>query len=106
MTGGLHGLQRTEEARTRGAQGREVLEGGGGRGGGGLKGGARGGGGSAGSPPPMVPAEGRPKNFEASILLALKVPRQNCGCQPQTLQEEEGGGQGGYPPSSYAVRPF
>ena len=65
----------------------------------------------------MVPAEGGPKIFEASILLALKAPKQNFGCQPQTLQEEEGGGegvqgeggrggQGRYPPSSCGVRPF
>ena len=37
---------------------------------------------------PMVPA----KTFEASILLAQKAPKQNFGCQPQTLEGEERGG--------------
>ena len=55
--------------------------------------------------PHMVPAE----NFEAEILSAPNAPKQNFGCQPQTLEGEEGGGVqggGGVPPSSYGVRPF
>ena len=48
--------------------------------------------------PPMVPAEGGPKSFEASIRLAPKVPKQNFGCQPPTLEGEEGGPGGGTPP--------
>ena len=44
----------------------------------------------------MVPAEGGPNIFEAYILLAPKAPKQSFGCQPQTLEGEEGGGvQGG-----------
>ena len=73
---------------------REVLEGGEGV----VRGSEGEGGGSAGPPssygPPVVPSEGGPKIFEASILLAPKVPKQTFGCQPQTLQEEEGGGEG------------
>ena len=46
----------------------------------------------------MVPAEGGHNNFEASILLVPKAPEQNLGCQPQTLEGEEGGVRGaGYP---------
>ena len=41
----------------------------------------------------MVPAEGGPKNSEASILLAPKAPKQNFGCQPQTLEGEAAMGQ-------------
>ena len=55
--------------------------------------------------PPVVPAEGGLKTFEAEILLALKAPKQNFGCQPQTLE----GGEEGVTPlldSSYRVRPF
>ena len=48
---------------------------------------------------PYGPRRRRAKNFEASILLA---PKQIFGCQPQTLQGEEGEGGG----SSYGVRPF
>ena len=35
----------------------------------------------------------------ASMLLAPKAPKQNFGCQPPTLEGEEGGGGpgGGYP---------
>ena len=66
---------------------RDVLEGGGG-GGGGLKGVGGGEGVWLGPPsslgPPRVPAE-------AQILLAPKAPKQNFGCQPQTLEGEEGG---------------
>ena len=43
----------------------------------------------------MVPAGGGPKTFEAEILLAAKAPKQNFGCQPPTLEGEEGGGLGG-----------
>ena len=32
--------------------------------------------------PPMVPTKGGPKNFEAEILLAPKVPKQNFGLSP------------------------
>ena len=34
------------------------------------------------------------EHFEASILLAPKAPKQNFGCQPQTLEAEEWGGGG------------
>ena len=40
---------------------------------------------------PYVPAKGGQKIFKASILLAPKAPKQNFGCQPQTL---EGDGMG------------
>ena len=43
------------------------------------------------------------ENYEAEVLLA---PKQNFGRQPQTLEREEGGARGGYPPSSYGVRPL
>ena len=43
----------------------------------------------------MVPAKGGQKKFKASILLALKALKQNFGCQPQTLEGEEGGGSWG-----------
>ena len=54
--------------------------------------------------PPLLP--GSPhgprrrgaKKFEASILLAPNAPKQNSGCQPQTLEGEEGGPGGGTPP--------
>ena len=65
---------------------------------GGLKGG---GGGLAGTPllpgSPYGPRRRRAKHFEASILLAPKAPKQNFGCQTQTLEGEEGGlgGEGG-----------
>ena len=53
-------------------------------------------------PPPRVPLWSPLKaGQKASILLALKAPKQNFGCQPQTLAGEEGGGGsrgGGYPP--------
>ena len=68
-----------------------------------LKGG---GGGLAGTPllpgSPYGPRRRRAESFEASIVLAPKAPKQNSGCQPQTLEGEEGGG----PPSSCCVRPF
>ena len=52
-----------------------------------------GGGGLAGTPsssgPPMVPTEGGPKILK--LLLAPKAPKQNFGCQPQTLEGEGGG---------------
>ena len=50
----------------------------------------------------MVPAEGRPKIL---ILLAPKAPKQNFGCQPQTLEGDEVGGgvQGGGAPPPPAV---
>ena len=57
----------------------------------------------------MVPPEGGPKDFEALILLAPKAPKQNFGCQPHIGRgggRGEGGPGGGYPPSSYDVRPF
>ena len=48
----------------------------------------------------MVPLWSPPKAgqkfLEAEILLAPKAPKQNFGCQPQTLEGEEGGG--GVPP--------
>ena len=68
-----------------------------------------GGGGLAGSPPPSS-LPGYPcsscrrwaKNVSAQILLASKAPKQKFGCQPQTLEREEGGpggrGRGGVPP--------
>ena len=66
-------------------------------GGGGLKGGAL-----AGTPPPpRIPLWSPPKagrKLGAQILLAPKAPKQNLGCQPQTLEVEEGGPGGGYPP--------
>ena len=41
---------------------------------------------------PLLPGSPTvPENFEASILLAPKAPKQNFGCQPQTLEGEEGG---------------
>ena len=61
--------------------------------------------------PPVVPAEGRPKYLSVNPLGAegaeakfwlSKEPKQNFGCQPQTSEGEEGG----YPYSSYGVRPF
>ena len=62
---------------------------------GGLK---RGGGGEgvlAGTPllpgSPYGPCRRRAKKIEALILLAPKAPKQNFGCQPQTLEEAEGG---------------
>ena len=68
----------------------------GGQGGGSERGGK---GGLAGTPlllgSPYGPRRRRAGNFEASVLLAPKAPKQNVGCQPQTL---EGGGGGGYPP--------
>ena len=68
---------------------RDVLEVGEGEGGG-----LKGGGGWLVPPssqgPPMVPAEGGPKTFEASILLAPKAPKQKFGSQPQTLEGEGG----------------
>ena len=61
--------------------------------GGALKGG---GGGWLGPPssqgPPMVPRRRGAEHFEAEILLAPKAPKKNFGCQPQTLEGEEGGG--------------
>ena len=58
----------------------------------------RGGGGLAGTPllpgSPSGPRR-RGANFvEASILLAPKAWKQNVGCQPQTLEGDEGGGWG------------
>ena len=55
-------------------------------------------GGLAGTPPPprvplLVLRRWRAKIFSASILLAPKAPKQNFGCQPQTV-EGEGGGRG------------
>ena len=50
---------------------------------------------------PYGPRRRRAKDFEASILLGPKGPKQNFGCQPQTLEGEEGGGGGpggAYPP--------
>ena len=87
-------------------EGQGCIRSGGRRGGGGLKGGERGVwlGPPSSLGPPMVPAEGGPKVFEASILLALKAPKQKFGCQPQTLEGEEGWGvQGGVPPPPPAV---
>ena len=83
-------------------------------------GGVRGGGEGALAGPPLLPASPygprrrRAENFEASILLALKAPEQSLGCQPQTLEGEEGGGgaRGGEvpppssSPSSCGARPF
>ena len=62
---------------------------------GGLKGGGRGVwlGPPSSLGPPMAPAE----NFEAYILLTPKAPKQNFGCQHQTLEGEEGGGVGTRP---------
>ena len=45
---------------------------------------------------PYGPRRRRAKDFEASILLAPKGPKQKFGCQPQTLEGEEGG-----PPAVY-----
>ena len=54
----------------------------------------------------MVPTEGGPKKFEASILLALKAPKQILlAVSLKHLEGEEGGG-GGNPPSSCGVQPF
>ena len=83
---------------TGGGGGRDVLEGGGG-----LLRGVREGG-LAGTPllpgSPYGPRRRQAKIFEASILWAPKAPKQNFGCQPQTLEGEEGwggsrGGKGG-----------
>ena len=89
--------------------GSDALEGGEGD----LKGGGGGGGGLAGTPllpgTPYGPRRRRAENFEDSILLALKTPKQNFGCQPQTFEGDEGGGgvqAGGYPLPSCGVRPF
>ena len=41
---------------------------------------------------PYGPRQRRAETFEASILLAPKAPKQNFGCQPQTLEGEGGGG--------------
>ena len=38
--------------------------------------------------------------------MAPKGPKQNFGCQPQTLKREEGEGGGGTPPFSCGRRPF
>ena len=65
-------------------------------------GGAGGEGGLAGThPPPRVPLWSPPKvgqTFEASILLALKAPKQNFVCQPQTLEWEGGWSREGVTP--------
>ena len=37
----------------------------------------------------------RAEDFEPSILLAPKAPKQKVGCQPQTSEGEVGGGPGG-----------
>ena len=42
----------------------------------------------------MVPAEGRPKNFEASILLAPKAPKQKCGVSLKHYKRRRDGGTG------------
>ena len=80
---------------------RDVSEGGGG--GGGLKG--EGGGGWLGPPPPpRVPlwssAEGGPKFLKRKSSWHRRRRSKNFGCQPQTLEGEEGGlgGKGGAPP--------
>ena len=81
--------------------GGEISQGCIGKGGGVLKG--RGGGGVWLGPPllpgsPYGPHRRRAEIFEASIPWAPKVPKQNFGCQPQTLEAEEGGQRGGVPP--------
>ena len=76
---------------------------------GGRGGGSEGGGGGVWLEPPSsqgppMPRRGQAENIEASILLAPKAPKQNVGCQSQTLEGEEGegrgvqGGGGGPPP--------
>ena len=64
-----------------------------------------GGGGLAGTPlllgSPYGPRRRRAKIFEASILLAPKAPKQNFGCQSQTLEGEEEGGGSRRPPTVY-----
>ena len=87
--------------------------------GGGSEGGREGGGGgfSRTLPPPRVPLWSPPKGGRKILKRKSSAPKQNFGCQPQTLQEEEGwgegvqgeggrGGQGRYPPSYYGAQPF
>ena len=45
---------------------------------------------------PCGPRRRGAENFEASIFLAPKAPKQNFGCEPQTLEGEEGGEGGGW----------
>ena len=63
-----------------------------------MGGGSEGGGGGGWDPtPPRVPLwspRRRANIFSAEILLAPKAPKQNFGCQPQTLEGEMGGGGG------------
>ena len=74
-------------------RGRDVLEGGEG--------------GLAGTPssqgPLMVPAEGGPKNFKRKSSWHRRRLSRKFGCQPQTLEGEEGGKGGTPPPTVYGT---
>ena len=57
---------------------------------------------------PTVSAKGRPKKTVSLDRLGAEVPKQNFGCQPQTLEGEEGGSRGGggvLPPPPVYGRP-
>ena len=75
---------------------RDAAEAGGGGGGGGWLGHPS----SLGPPPPMVPAKGGPKN------LKLKSSWRRSKLLAVSLKHWKGKRGGGYPPSSYSVRPF